>query len=115
MSKIFVYDLMTISRVLVLIIGQNDINPKLLQPILASICKVMAVEKSCVQICTFSLFCFVFVPNSEFNVRPWWVAVEVTHIPLQDRNEARVWGRKKQLFMILKATSILILHKIVLC
>ena len=48
MSKIFVRDLMTISRVLVLIVGQNDVNPKLLQPIVASICKVMAVKKPCV-------------------------------------------------------------------
>ena len=39
---------MTISRVLLLIIGQNDINPKLLQPIVASICKVMTVKKPCV-------------------------------------------------------------------
>ena len=48
MSKIFVHDLMTISRVLLVTIGQNDINPKLLQPIVASICKVMAVKKPCV-------------------------------------------------------------------
>lgn len=50
MSKIFVHDLMTISRVFILIIGQNDINPKLPQPIVASICKVMVVKKPCVQI-----------------------------------------------------------------
>ena len=31
MPKTYVHDLMTISRVLLLIIGQNDINPKLLQ------------------------------------------------------------------------------------
>ena len=49
MSKITVYDLMTICRVLLLIIGQNYINPKLLQPIVASICKVMTVKKPCVQ------------------------------------------------------------------
>ena len=48
MPKISVHDLMTISRVLLLIIGQNDINPKLLQPIVASICKVIAVKKPCV-------------------------------------------------------------------
>ena len=48
MSKISVHDLMTICRVLLLIIGQNDINPKLLQSIVASICKVMAVKKPCV-------------------------------------------------------------------
>ena len=48
MSKISVHDLMTICRVLLLIIGQNDINPKLLQPIVASICKVMTVKKPCV-------------------------------------------------------------------
>ena len=48
MPKISVHDLMTISRVLLLIIGQNDINPKLLQPIVASICKVMTVKKPCV-------------------------------------------------------------------
>ena len=48
MSKIFVRDLMTISRVLVLIVGQNDVNPKFLQPIVASICKVMAIKKPCV-------------------------------------------------------------------
>ena len=48
-SKISVHDLMTIwYRVLLLIIGQNDINPKLLQPIVASICKVMTVKKPCV-------------------------------------------------------------------
>ena len=45
MSKIFVHDLMTISKVLILIIGQNNTNPKLLQPIVTSICKVMAVKK----------------------------------------------------------------------
>ncbi len=49
MPKISVNDLMTISGVLLLIIGQNDINPKLLQPIVASICKVMTVKKPCVQ------------------------------------------------------------------
>ena len=48
MSKIFVHDLMTISKVLIIIIGQNNINPKLLQPIVTSICKVMAVKKPCV-------------------------------------------------------------------
>ena len=48
MSKIFVHDLMTISKVLILIIGQNNTNPKLLQPIVMSICKVMAVKKPCV-------------------------------------------------------------------
>ena len=48
MSKIFVHDLMTISKVLILIIGQNNTNPKLLQPIVTSICKVMAVKKPCV-------------------------------------------------------------------
>ena len=44
MPKISVHDLMTISRVLLLIIGQNNINPKLLQLIVASICKVMTVK-----------------------------------------------------------------------
>ena len=39
---------MTINSVLVLIIGQNYINPKLLQPTGASICKVIAVKKPCV-------------------------------------------------------------------
>ena len=48
MPKISVYDLMTINRILLLIIDQNDINPKLLQPIVASICKVMTVKKPCV-------------------------------------------------------------------
>ena len=48
MPKISVHDLMTISRILLLIIGQNDLNPKLLQPIDASICKVMTVKKPCV-------------------------------------------------------------------
>ena len=42
---VYVHDLMTMCRVLLLIIGQNDINPKLLQPIVALICKVMAVKK----------------------------------------------------------------------
>ena len=49
MPKISVHDLMTISRVLLLIIGQNDINPRLLQPIVVSICKVMTVKKPCVR------------------------------------------------------------------
>ena len=49
MSKIFVHDLMTISKVLILIIGQNNTNPKLLQPIVTSICKVLAVKKPCVK------------------------------------------------------------------
>ena len=48
MSKIFVDDLKTISKVLILIIGQNNTNPKLLQPIVMSICKVLAVKKPCV-------------------------------------------------------------------
>ena len=48
MSKIFVHDLMTVSKVLILIIGQNNTNPKLLQPIVTSICKVMTVKKPCV-------------------------------------------------------------------
>ena len=48
MSKISVHDLMTICRVLLQIIGQNDINPKLLHLIVASICKVMTVKKPCV-------------------------------------------------------------------
>ena len=48
MSEIFVHDLMTICGVLPLIIGQNDTHPKLLQPIVASVCKVMAVKKPCV-------------------------------------------------------------------
>ena len=39
---------MTICRVLVLIIGQNDKNLKSLQPIVVSICKVMTVKKPCV-------------------------------------------------------------------
>ena len=46
MSKISVHDLMTICRVLLLVIGQNDTNPKLLQPIVASICKIMTVKKT---------------------------------------------------------------------
>ena len=49
MSKIFVNDLMTICKVLPLIIGQNVMNPKLLQQIVASICKVMTVKKPCVE------------------------------------------------------------------
>ena len=48
MSKISAHDLMTIYRVLLLIIGQNDLNPKLLKPIVALICKVMTVKKPCV-------------------------------------------------------------------
>ena len=48
MSEISVHDLMTICKVLLLIIGQNDINPELLQPIVASICKVVTVKKPCV-------------------------------------------------------------------
>ena len=48
MSKISAQDLITICRVLLLIIGQNYVNPKLLQPIVASICKVMTVKKPCV-------------------------------------------------------------------
>ena len=51
MSKISVHDLMTICRVLLLIIGQNDINPKLPQPIVTLICKVMTVKKPCVYLC----------------------------------------------------------------
>ena len=43
-SEISVHDLMTICRVLLLIIGQNDTNPKLLQLIVASIYKVMTVH-----------------------------------------------------------------------
>ena len=50
MSKIFVHDLMTISRVLPLVIVQNDIDAKLLQPIVALICKVMAVKKPCAKL-----------------------------------------------------------------
>ena len=38
---------MTICRVLLLINGQNDKNPKSLHPIVASICMVMAVKKPC--------------------------------------------------------------------
>ena len=48
MSEIYVHDLMTICGALVLTIGQNDLNPKLPQPIVASICKVMTVKKPCV-------------------------------------------------------------------
>ena len=48
MPKISVHDLMTISRVLLLLIGQNDINPKLLQSIVASIRKIMTAKKPCV-------------------------------------------------------------------
>ena len=48
MSKISIHDLITISRVLLLIMGQNDIIAKLLHPIVASIFKVMAVKKPCV-------------------------------------------------------------------
>ena len=47
-SKISVHDLITICRILLLIIGQNDTNPKLLQPIIASICKDTTVKKPCV-------------------------------------------------------------------
>ena len=47
-SKISEYDLMTICKVLLLIIGHNDINPQLLQTIVALICKVMTVKKPCV-------------------------------------------------------------------
>ena len=49
MPKISVHDLMTICWVLLLLIGQNDINPKLFKSIVASICKVMAVKKPCVK------------------------------------------------------------------
>ena len=45
MSKISVHALMTMCGVLLLINAQNDINPKLLQPIVASIFKVMTVKK----------------------------------------------------------------------
>ena len=55
MSKIFVHDFMTISRVLILVIGQNNINPKLPQPIVASICKVMTVKKPCVRLLSVNL------------------------------------------------------------
>ena len=48
MSMISVHDLMTVCRVLLLIIGQNYLNPRLLQPIVASIYKVMTVKKPCV-------------------------------------------------------------------
>ena len=48
MPKISAHDLMTMNRVLLLIIDQSDINPKLLQSIVASICKVMTVKKACV-------------------------------------------------------------------
>ena len=48
LSEISVHNLMTIYRVLLLIIGQNDINPKLLQPIVASVCQVITVKKPCV-------------------------------------------------------------------
>ena len=48
MSEVYVHDLMTICSVLLLTIGQNDINPKLLQSIVASICMVMTVKKPCV-------------------------------------------------------------------
>ena len=58
MSKISVHDLMTICRVLLLIIGQNDINPKMLQPIVASICKVMTVKKPCVIYIDVKKICF---------------------------------------------------------
>ena len=64
MSKIFVYDLMTISRVLVLIIGQNDINPKLHHPIVASICKVTAVKKPCVKSINFVSWFFELLQSS---------------------------------------------------
>ena len=49
MLEISVHDLMTINLVLPLIIGQNDMNPILLQPIVASIGKVLTVKKPCVQ------------------------------------------------------------------
>ena len=32
-----------------IIIGQNDIIPKLMQPIVATICKVVTVKKPCLQ------------------------------------------------------------------
>ena len=51
MSKIFFHGLMTMSSVLIQIIGQNCINSKLLQPIVASIRKIMAVKKPCVSYC----------------------------------------------------------------
>ena len=61
MSKISVHDFMTIYRVLLLIIGQNVINPKLLQPIVASFCKVMAVKKPCVlQVQSIEIFRTIF-------------------------------------------------------
>ena len=44
-----VHDLMIICSVSLLIIGQNDINPTLLHPIVASICKVLTVKKPRVQ------------------------------------------------------------------
>ena len=65
MSKISVYDLMTICRVLLLIIGQNDINPKLLQPIVASICKVMTVKKPCVHMYIFPNLDKVLEPKQQ--------------------------------------------------
>ena len=58
---------MTICSVLLLIIGQNDINPKLLQPILASICKVMTVKKPCVEYPNGGPFYFKKEFLSEFN------------------------------------------------
>ena len=48
MPDFFVYNMKAIFMILLLIIGQNNINPKLVQPIAASICKVMAFKKPCV-------------------------------------------------------------------
>ena len=78
MSEKYVHDLMTISRVFLLIIGQNDINPKFLQPIITSIWKVMAIKKPCVYglslytILTIFLqsltsFKMLTIPNNDFD------------------------------------------------
>ena len=45
MPIISVHDLMTMCGVLLLLIGQNDIKTKLLQPNVVSICNDMTVEK----------------------------------------------------------------------
>ena len=58
MSKISLHDLITISGELLLITGQNHVNPKLLQPIVASICKVMTVKKPCVIYIDVKKICF---------------------------------------------------------
>ena len=50
--NMYVYNLMAIWRVLQLILGQNSINPRLLQSTIASIWKDLMVKKSCVIWCS---------------------------------------------------------------